>query len=49
VKQYLDKDEKIYLYRQRMNNIIKCKNNPDDFDAHIFCKNRVVDPFFEYN
>lgn len=49
IKQYLDKDEKLYFYRQRMNNIIKCKNNPDDFDAHIFLKSRFVDPLCDNN
>jgi len=49
IKQYLDKDEKLYFYRQRMNNIIKCKNNPDDFDVRIFCKSRFVDPFWNNN
>lgn len=49
MKQYLDKDEKLSFYRQRMNNIIKCKNNPDDFDAHIFLKSRFVDPFWDNN
>ncbi len=49
MKQYLDQDEKLSFYRKRMNNIIKCINNPDDFDAHIFCKSRFVDPFWDNN
>lgn len=49
VKKYLNSDEKLYLYRQRMNGIIKCKNNPDGFDVRIFLKSRIVDPYFYNN
>ena len=30
---------------KRMNNEIKVVNDPDDFESHIFCKSRIVDPF----
>lgn len=45
IKNHLD-DEQLSLYRKRMNNEIWCKDSPEDFDAHIFCKNRIVDPLF---
>ena len=48
IKEHLD-DSQLNLYRKRMNNEIHCNNSPDDFDAHIFCKNRVADPFFDDN
>lgn len=48
IKNHLD-DKQLSLYRKRMNNELWCKNSPDDFDAHIFCKNRLVDPLFMDN
>jgi len=45
IKNYLD-DEKLKLLFARMNNEIEAKNNPADFDQKIYCKSRVVDPFF---
>jgi len=46
VKKSLDKDEKLKLLFARMNNKIKIRNNPDDYDVNVFCKSRVVDPLF---
>jgi hypothetical protein len=43
---YLETDEKLLMYRQRMNNKIPFKNDPNDFDVQVFCKNRMVDPLF---
>ncbi|MFQ6049836.1 MAG: HD domain-containing protein [Candidatus Paceibacterales bacterium] len=44
VKEYLDRDKKLRLLFDRMNNKIKFQNNLEDFDARVFCKSRVVDP-----
>lgn len=49
VKRFLDKDEKLKLLWERMNNKVKVSNNPDNYDAQVFCKSRVVDPLFENN
>lgn len=43
---YIDLDEELALRWERMNNKIPYKNSPSDFDNHVFCKNRVVDPLF---
>lgn len=46
ISPYLETDEQLAMYWQRMNNKIPCKNDPNDFDYHLFCKSRVVDPLF---
>lgn len=49
VKIFLDKDEKLKLFWERMNNRIGFKNDPDNFDREVFCKSRVVDPLCRHN
>lgn len=49
LQKFLDKDEKLKLFWERMNNKIKAINNPNDFDVQVFCKSRVVDPLFKDN
>ncbi len=49
IKEKLGGDEKLRLLFERMNNQIKFQNDPKDYNAHVFCKSRVVDPFFEDN
>lgn len=49
VKKCLDKDEKLRLLFDRMNNKIKFQINPNNYDANVFCKSRIVDPFCKYN
>ncbi len=46
VKRYLDKDMKLKMFFDRMNNKVKVSNDPDSFEASVFCKSRVVDPLF---
>ena len=46
---YLEKDEKLKLLFNRMNNKVEFKNDPNDYDAQVFCKSRVVDPLCSYN
>jgi len=46
IKRFLDKDEKLKLFWERMNNKIKISNNPNDYDAQVFCKSRIVNPLF---
>jgi hypothetical protein len=49
VKKYLDKDRKLKLLFDRMNNKVKFKNDPNDYNAHVFCKSRIVDPLCKFN
>lgn len=49
INKYLDKDEKLKLFWERMNNRVKFQNNPQNYNAHAFCKSRVVDPSFKEN
>ncbi|MEI6596977.1 MAG: hypothetical protein WCL13_02060 [bacterium] len=46
IKKYLNKDKHLNLLWQRMNGKIKAKQNRKNYDAHIFCKSRIVDPLF---
>jgi hypothetical protein len=39
-------DEFLKLLFARMNNEISAKNDPNDYDARVFCKSRFVDPLF---
>lgn len=41
---YHEQDEQLKLYRDRMNCRIKTTSNPEEYDAEVFCKSRVVDP-----
>ena len=45
---HISKEQQLAIYWQRMNNQLPYKNNPDDFDNHVLCKSRVVDPLFIY-
>lgn len=46
IEKYLSTDAHLQLLFDRMNNKVKFSNNPDDYEAHIFCKSRAVDPLF---
>jgi len=46
IKRFIDKDEELKLLWERMNNKIKISNNPKNYDAQVFCKSRIVNPFF---
>ena len=46
IKKYLNKDEHLNLLWRRMNGKIKVKQNRKNYDAHIYCKSRIVDPLF---
>lgn len=41
---HLQKDSRLWQYWQQMNNQIEVENNPQNFDALVSCKSRVVDP-----
>lgn len=45
-QKFLEKDERLKLLWQRMNNKIKISNSPANYDAQVYCKSRVVDPLF---
>lgn len=46
IQKFLNKDKKLKLLWERMNNKIKAVNNPNDFNAQAFCKSRVVNSLF---
>jgi len=47
IKLFLGKDEKLRTLWERMNNKAAAENNPNDYDAVVFCKSRIVDPLFK--
>jgi len=42
-------DKRLKLLFDRMENKVKFKNDPQNYDAHVFCKSRIVDPLFKRN
>lgn len=44
IRENLDKDKELRLLFARMNNDIKFENNPNDYNTHVFCKSRAVNP-----
>jgi len=42
-------DKTLKLLFDRMNSRFLCEENKEDYDLHVFCKSRVVDPFFKQN
>lgn len=49
IEKYLRGNERLKLLFDRMNNKVRIINDPNDYDASIFCKSRVVDPLFKHN
>jgi len=47
IEAFLDKDERLKLLFKRMNNKVKIINDPNNYDATLFCKSRIVDPLFK--
>jgi HD superfamily phosphohydrolase len=45
VNNNLAKDEKLNFFWNRMNNSGGYENNPNDYDAEVYCKSRIADPF----
>ncbi len=48
IEPYLEKDKKLNILFERMNNRVAYKNDKNDYDARVVCKSRVVDPLFIY-
>ncbi len=46
---FLDKDEKLKLFWDRMNNKISFNFDRKDYDYSVFCKSRIVDPLCIYS
>ena len=46
IKRFVDKDDKLKLFWDRMNKKVRVRNNPDNYDVRVFCKSRIVDPLF---
>jgi len=49
IKSYLTADARLKLLFRRMDNQVGFKNNPNDYDAKVFIKSRMVDPPCQYN
>lgn len=47
IKGFLNRDERLKLLFDRMNNKAGIINDPISYDASVFCKSRVVDPLFK--
>jgi len=47
IKLKVKKDKKLKLLFERMKGKVKVKNDPKNYDAIIFCKSRIVDPYFK--
>lgn len=45
INKHLKKDKTLSVFWKRMNNQIKAKNNPNDFEARVLCKSRMINPF----
>ncbi len=48
IQNFLEKDERLRLFWERMNNKTRIGNDPNDYDAQVFCKSRVIDPLCYY-
>lgn len=44
IAKFYEQDDQIKLLFDRMNNKIGFKNDPNQYDAQVYCKSRVVDP-----
>jgi hypothetical protein len=49
IRTFVGSDKCLALLWQRMQNQVKVINNPDNYDARVFCKSRIVDPLFKEN
>lgn len=49
VQNFLEKDEKLKLFWERMNNKVRIGNDPNNYNTQVFCKSRVIDPLCYYN
>jgi len=49
VYHYVPVDLKLKLLFEKMNSQTGFKNDPDDYDAKVFCKSRMVDPLCRHN
>lgn len=46
INQHIDKDDRLAYLFDKMNNKVEFENNPDDYEAKVYCKSRVVNPLF---
>lgn len=47
ITEFLNADKTLRLFFNRMNNKAGTINNPNSYDASVFCKSRVIDPLFK--
>ncbi len=48
IEKNLERDTELRLLWERMNNKVEFKKDSRDYDIHIFCKSRAVDPLCKY-
>jgi hypothetical protein len=46
ITKHLYTDDKLSILRDRMNNKIPSKIDLNNYDGTVFCKSRVIDPYF---
>lgn len=46
---FVDTDEQLGKYWKRMNNKVMFENDPRQFEEEVWCKSRIVDPYFMEN
>ena len=44
INQHIKDDDELAKLSARMNNQVPVENDPDDFEARVICKSRVIDP-----
>jgi len=49
ISKHLKEDSKLQKLFDRMNNKVKFKNDSTDFEEHVFCKSRVIDPLCHHD
>lgn len=49
INKHLSQDKELVRLWQRMNKGNSYKNDKNNYEAHVFCKSRVVDPFIKQN
>ncbi len=47
IAKHHEQDDNLKLLFDRMNNKVGFKNNPNQYDAQVYCKSRVIDPLYK--
>jgi len=49
INEHLEADSHLDLLWKRMNDSGGYENNPNDYDAEVYCKSRIIDPLCWHN